>query len=65
MLRLTPTQLLTIDEAAAQLRCSPDTIRRRVRKRELEAVGTGRGRRIIAASVQRWIERNRYTGSAT
>jgi excisionase family DNA binding protein len=38
-------ELLTVHEVAERLRCSPDTVRRRIAAEELKAVRTGHGPR--------------------
>lgn len=37
---------VTVQEAARNLDCSPDTIRRRVERGEMEAKGAGKARRV-------------------
>jgi len=45
-LRAPQDEWLTIQQAAAELQCSPDTIRRRIASGELEARGSGKTRRV-------------------
>lgn len=51
-------ELLTVAEAAVELRCSAPTIRRRIREGDLPAARLGRGRsvlRIPRAGLQAWL----------
>jgi len=45
-LREPPNEWLTIQQAAARLECSADTIRRRIASGEIEARGSGKTRRV-------------------
>jgi excisionase family DNA binding protein len=46
--------LVTYADAARVLRCSRRTVRRRVARGELQAVGRGSGRRIAASELERF-----------
>jgi hypothetical protein len=54
-----PRLLYTISQTAYKLACSPRFVNTLIRRDDLEAIGTRRGRRIIAVSVDRYIERQR------
>ena len=49
--------VLTLREAAAFLRCSPDTVKRRVRAGKLPASKTGRRWHFRRADLERWAAR--------
>lgn len=51
-------RLLTVEEVAQLLASSASRVYRLCHRRELATVGRGRGLRIRADSVERWIERN-------
>jgi len=51
--------LLTIQQTAATLACGRTTVFRLIATGQLEAVGTGRSRRIIAESATQYVERIR------
>ena len=48
-----PPVYITYEEAGLSLRCGKRTIGRKVKAGELEARGTGKGKRIVYASVLR------------
>jgi excisionase family DNA binding protein len=50
---------LTIQETADQLRCSTDTVRRRIKSRELEAVFFAGQWKITQAAIDRMLEATR------
>ena len=59
------TNLLTIREGAARMRCSTDYLRDLLRRREIDAakIGPERGKRggkwlIPESEIVRWLERN-------
>jgi excisionase family DNA binding protein len=47
--------VLTLEEAASFLRCSPDTVRRRARAGELPAAKLGRAWRFRRAELDQWL----------
>ena len=51
------------EQAAAQARCNPETIRRAIRRKELlatkEPTKRGRGYVILAADLASWLEKRR------
>jgi excisionase family DNA binding protein len=61
MLRHAEGRLLTVEEVAAELRVSPQTVYRRIGAGELEAVQLGRGSkapiRIRVGAVERFLAR--------
>jgi excisionase family DNA binding protein len=66
-----PPLLLTLDEAAKQLRCSHRTVQRMVERGLLTATGYGRGRRVTMRSLHAYIEeaerdqkKSRWRGNA-
>jgi excisionase family DNA binding protein len=59
-----PRLLYTITQTAHKLSYSTRYIDILLRRGELEAIGSRRGRRIIAASVDRFIERKRLLEAA-
>ena len=54
---MTTPVLIRIREAAQLLATSPRTIQRRIDAGELTAIGRGRGRRVVRASIERYVER--------
>jgi len=50
-------KFLTPDEVAAQLRVSPEAIRRLLRRRELPAIRVGRAWRVEEGEFHRWVNR--------
>lgn len=60
MLPQTPSEeprLVTIARAARQLAYSTRHINILIQRGELQAIGSGRGRRVVAASIATFIER--------
>ena len=51
------TAIMTTGEAAKYLRCTPDTIRRMVRRGELPAARLGLQLRIARAAIEAWVAR--------
>jgi excisionase family DNA binding protein len=47
--------VLTVDEAAAFLRCSPDTVKRQAREGRLPAAKIGRAWRFRRTDLDRWL----------
>ena len=47
--------VLTLEEAASFLRCSPDTVKRRARAGELPAAKIGRAWRFRRADLDQWL----------
>jgi excisionase family DNA binding protein len=54
------TNLVTVKEAAVCLHVSLSMVRNLLRQGELEEVKTGRSVRIVPASLEAYIERNKY-----
>jgi excisionase family DNA binding protein len=52
-------KLLTIGATARLLSCSTRHVHELIRRGDLEAIGHRRGRRVITASVDAYIERER------
>ncbi len=55
----TDTMLLTLDEAAQQLRCARRSVERYVASRRLHAVHLGRSVRVERRELERFIARSR------
>lgn len=50
---------VTIKEAARLLSFDPATVRRKIRRGELEATGHGQSTRVTMASLRAYVERNK------
>ena len=51
-------QLLTVDEAAERLRCTPGAIHKRIWRRQIESIKSGRDRLIAESAIDAYCRRN-------
>lgn len=54
-----PRLQVTVEEAAHMLSYDVSTVRRKIARGEIEATGHGRGRRVIVASLEEYIAREK------
>ncbi|OPZ17003.1 MAG: Helix-turn-helix domain protein [candidate division BRC1 bacterium ADurb.BinA364] len=54
----------TVDELADWLKVNPETIRRMVKRKQLEAIRIGRAYRIQREWIERWLRRNTMRDTA-